>query len=300
MANTGTYGTGIPVRIDINDVDIFYSYSDSRNSDSSTDRTFNRLPSSLLEQASYNADTADSDGLLEGMYNLKLPLQYFSRKGYYTVYIKPKETAAVIYDVSTLFSQPDIRGIVLDSNTMNQSIKQKAITDNGLVGYRLIYINDNGARENYYRLITSNNKCEPVIQTSTNGALHGSTYRYNEAASMIFCTVTPSSAPSFKANSAPFIGKVGQKVLLVNTAFEPIMLDIEIVDHDADTISTMLEGSQLRSLDNGLVTTFDDNNEIYHQAEHYTLKENGVPVYEIKKNRNNSVDYTQTLQDKLV
>ena len=30
-----------------------------------------------------------------------------------------------------------------------------------------------------------------------------------------------------------------------------------MVDHDADTISTMLEGNQLRDLDNGIVTTFN-------------------------------------------
>ena len=79
------------------------------------------------------------------------------------------------------------------------------------------------------------------------------------------------------------------------------MLDIEMVDHDADTISTMLEGSQLRDLDNGLVTTFNDDNGIYHQSEHFTLKnkETGTPVYEVKQNKMNSIDYSQTLDDKV-
>ena len=75
----------------------------------------------------------------------------------------------------------------------------------------------------------------------------------------------------------------------------------EMIDHDADTISTMLEGSQLRSLDNGLVTTFNADNEIYHQTEHFTLKNNytGEPIYEVKHNKNNNIDFTQTLDDKL-
>jgi hypothetical protein len=48
-----------------------------------------------------------------------------------------------------------------------------------------------------------------------------------------------------------------------------------------------------------LVTTFTDDNQIYHQSEHYTLKDNGVPVFEVKKNKKGSIDFTQTLEDKL-
>jgi hypothetical protein len=68
--------------------------------------------------------------------------------------------------------------------------------------------------------------------------------------------------------------------------------------HDADTISNMLEGSQLRDIDNGLITTFNEKNEIYHQAETYTLKDqySGEPVYEVKETRTNNIDFSQTLQ----
>jgi hypothetical protein len=79
------------------------------------------------------------------------------------------------------------------------------------------------------------------------------------------------------------------------------MLDIEMTTHDADTISYMLENSQLRDLDNGLVTTYNDNNEIYNQAEHFTLKDQytGKPVFEVKQNKNNNVDFSQTIDDKI-
>jgi hypothetical protein len=79
------------------------------------------------------------------------------------------------------------------------------------------------------------------------------------------------------------------------------MLDIEMTTHDADTISNMLEGSQLRDLDNGLVTTYNDRNEIYNQSEHFTLKDQytGKPVYEVKQNKNNNVDFSQTIDDKI-
>ena len=79
------------------------------------------------------------------------------------------------------------------------------------------------------------------------------------------------------------------------------MLDIEMTEHDMDTLSYMLEGSQLRDLDNGLVTTYDENNQIYHQSEHYTVKDSatGKPVFEVKRNKNTSIDFSQTLEDKL-
>ena len=74
-----------------------------------------------------------------------------------------------------------------------------------------------------------------------------------------------------------------------------------MTEHDIETISTMLEGSQLRDLDNGLVTTFNDDNQIVHQSEHYTIKDTatGNPVYEVKKNKTDSIDYSQTLEDKV-
>ena len=297
----GVYGTNIPSTVDSSMVDIYYSYQETRSSDSTEKAVFRKLPSNILSKAVL--DSPDTTGnVIEGLYNIKLPMEYFSNKGFYTVYIKPREIEAVIGDVSTLSAHQNVRGIVIDSASIQDaSFRTKLLTNNSLVGYRIIYLDNMGERLNYFRLITSNNKCEPVIQSSDNSSNKSYTYRYNESSSLVFLTLTPSSAPSFKANAAPYIGKTTQRILLVNTEFEPVMLDIEMVDHDADTISNMLEGSQLRNLDNGLVTTFNNDNEIYHQTEHFTLKdsETGKPVYEVKNVRKNNVDYTQTLEDKI-
>lgn len=302
MAN-GVYGTTIPSRITSDDVEIFYAYHETRNSDSVEDAVFTKLPSSILSDVVYEGETGATDNILEGLYNLKLPLQHFNRKGFYTVYIKPKEIPAVIADVSTLTAFPNVRGIILDSNAtgIDGSLKNKILTNNALVGYRIIYITDDGDREDYFRLVTSNNKCEPIIQTSNDSSNKSYTYRYNESSTLSFLTLTPSSAPSFKANAEPYIGKPTQRIILVNTLFEPVMLDIEMTEHDLNTMAYMLEGSQLRDLDNGLVTTYDENNQIYHQSEHYTVKDaaTGKPVFEVKKNKNASIDFSQTLEDKL-
>jgi hypothetical protein len=160
---------------------------------------------------------------------------------------------------------------------------------------------DAGARQDYYRIITSNNRCEPVVQAPNSSSYKSYTYRYEDASPLTFITVSPSSAPTFKENATPFIGKPIQKILLVNTYFEPIMLDIEMCENNADTISYMLENSQLRDLDNGLVTTYNDNNEIYNQKEFYTLKDEytGKPIFEVGLNRNGNIDFSQTIDDKI-
>lgn len=302
MSSTGAYGTTIPSKIRNSDIDIFYAYHETRTSDSVDNAVFKKLPSSILTDVLYDSDGESIDNVLEGLYNLKLPLEYFNRKGFYTVYIKPKEIPAVIADVSSLTSFPNVRGIIIDSKQITDSdFSQKVRDNNALVGYRIIFINDNGTRENYYRLVTSNNKCEPVVESSNESGNKSYTYRYNESSTLSFLTLTPSIAPSFKSTSAPFIGKPTQRILFVNTLFEPIMLDIEMTEHDIDTVSNMLEGSQLRDLDNGLVTTYNDDNQIVHQSEHYTLKDpaTGNPVYEVKKNKENDIDFSQTLQDKI-
>lgn len=305
----GVYGTNIPIHIDRNKlsnlVDISYCYNESRAYDSLSSSKFKSLPSSVLANCTRDVENGSNlDEIVDGMYTLQLPLSDFNKKGFYTVYIKPKEYAINITDVGCLSAYSDVRGIILDTNAISDEyeiIKNMARTNNGLVGFRIVFLDENGVREDYYRIVTSNNKCEPVIQAPNSSSDKTYTYRYDDSSSLTFLTVSPSSAPTFKSNATPYIGKPTQRILLVNTLFEPIQLDIEMVTHDADTISNMLEGSQLRDLDNGLVTTYNEKNEIYAQSEHYTLKENasGNPVYEVKKNKTDSIDFSQTIDDKL-
>jgi hypothetical protein len=88
----------------------------------------------------------------------------------------------------------------------------------------------------------------------------------------------------------PYIGRATQEISLINTKFEPIMLEIEMVEHDIETISTMLEGDQLRNLDHGLLTYFNDNGEIYQQFETFELKDKlGNPLYHVKQKKNDII-----------
>lgn len=293
MSN-GTYGTVKPAFITPNDVDIFYFYRPTRSSESTNFSEFKKLDSSLLSQVTFDASSEGiSDNVLPGMYDIKLPLNIFSEKGFYTVYIKPKEIKATISDVSVLAAYPDVRGIVI--NKSNITIDNDSIFNNGgLVGYRVEYF-DNNKRQDYYRIITSNNRCEPVSQNLNDSNQKSVRYRYNDSSDLIFCTLTPSTATNFKSNALPFIGKTSQEIVLINTKFNPIMLEVEMVNHDIETISTMLENNQLRNLDTGLITTYNDNNEIYHQTEYSTLKNSytGKEMYDVKRKRTDNIDFTQ-------
>lgn len=303
MAN-GVYGTNIPTSISndliANYVDIVYSYSRTRNSTDVEGSKFEKLSSDNMKNVVLSKSETN-DNMVDGLYNLKLPTDIFGKKGFYTIYIKPKEIPVTIMDVSTLHDFPTVRGIVIDLKAIPTELKGDASVNNGLVGYRVIYRNNDGTRSNELRIVTSNNKCEPVVNVSTTTNSKTYSYRYNENSTYTFITVTPSMPLSYKASSTPFIGKATQNIYLVNTLFEPICIELEMVENDIDTVTNILTGNQLRDLNNGLLTTFDKDNNILVQHEMSTLKssETGTPQYEVKENRSENIDFTQTITDKL-
>ena len=303
MAN-GVYGTNIPTSISndliANYVDIVYSYSRTRNSTDVEGSKFEKLSSDNMKNVVLSKSETN-DNMVDGLYNLKLPTDIFGKKGFYTIYIKPKEIPVTIMDVSTLHDFPTVRGIVIDLKAIPTELKGDASVNNCLVGYRVIYRNNDGTRSNELRIVTSNNKCEPVVNVSTTTNSKTYSYRYNENSTYTFITVTPSMPLSYKASSTPFIGKATQNIYLVNTLFEPICIELEMVENDIDTVTNILTGNQLRDLNNGLLTTFDKDNNILVQHEMSTLKssETGTPQYEVKENRSENIDFTQTITDKL-
>ena len=221
------------------------------------------------------------------MYTLKLPLDKFSKKGFYTIYIRPKEVKHVITDVSILATYPDVKGVVL---------KTKNDLPTNLVGYRIELANGET------RLIKTCNTCEPVIVNTGDGLPKTTRYNLNVAkTNLLFCTLTPSSAPSFKSSATPYIGVPGEEIKIVNTKFSPKVIEVEMVTHDMDTLSYMLEGDQINDRDNAIITTYNDKREIYHQSDYYVLKDElGTPVYNVRKKRTNidtNQEYENILND---
>jgi hypothetical protein len=306
MAN-GLYGANIPALINDNDiskyVDIYYSYSETRNSSDVESAYYTKLGAENLKNVILTTDDSESsnDTIVEGLYNLKLPSNIFGTKGFYTIYIKPKEVSVTIDDVATLKDFPSVRGIVINTNNVDDDIKSQCQTNNALTGYRIIYKDSDGSRLSDTRIVTSNNRCEPVAVSTQSTSSNSYAYQFNENASYTFLTVSPSLPLSFKASSNPFIGRNSQDIYLVNTLFEPICIELEMVENDADTITNLLTGTQLRDLSRGLITTFDKSGNIIAQHELSTLRsdDSDGAQYELKYNRSANIDSTQTLDDKV-
>lgn len=263
MAN-GIYGTKRPANITADDVDIFYFYQPSRDADSPNFYNFKKLDddkvASMFNQAMVEGETSgDNPTVLPGMYNLRLPMDDFGEVGIYSIYIKPKAIKTEIKG-SGILNNSNVRGIIFNESDLDISV-----SNNSLTGYMVDY----GGGE--FRIITSNNRCIPVVQND------GVTVRYtfSDTSNLIFCTVTPSTAMSFNAGALPYIGNTGDQVVLSNTKFNPIMIELEVTEHDIETISTMLEGSQIRNLDRGIITTFDKDGNIYHQAAYGNIRKQG-------------------------
>lgn len=289
------YGTIKPANINIDtDVEMFYYYRPTRNTeDENFANGFQNLENVNLVKTR-NVESGGSSSDIMGLYELRLPLDKFNKKGFYSVYIRPKEMKVNITDVSVLAAYPDIKGVVFNLSDFG------GITD--LSGYRIDYFDESGNRTDVSRLITSCNRCEPVLVTVSDSYPKVTRYRLTDTSSnLVFCTVTPSAASTFKPDVAPFIGIPGGKVIVSNTKFDPKLMEIEMVDHDIDTLTYMIEGDQVRDRDNAIITTFNDNHEIYKQQDYYTVKDElGNPLYDVKRNREDidpSQDYDNTINN---
>lgn len=313
MNGNSTYGIVKPSLVDIeNDVEIWYHYRPSRSSEDPDFQNFRQYTnvSSILKQSTITLDnTTAIDNTLLGMYQLNLPVATFGRKGIYTIYIKPKEYIYTIMDIGTLSAYPDVRGIILDLNELKGSGEDTRFNTDNLVGYRVDYFTPSSERvggyqrEQYYRIITSNNKCAVMSQNPTTTNTNANGYRFTDSGSLAFITVTPSSGPDFKGNAKPFIGSPNQRIAISNTNFDPVMLEVEMVEHDIETLSIMQEGNVVRNLDNGRVSYYNFNNEIYKQFEFFTAKDNYTSknVAEVKVdttgNTDNSLDINELTEE---
>lgn len=288
-----TYGIVRPSTLNIeNDVEIWYNFKPNRYTNDSQYSTFTKVDdvTSMLDSSKIDDDM---NTVLNGMFNLSLPVSIFGNTGIYTVYIKPKEIECEIKDVGALAAYSDVRGIVLDTQSITD--QTALFQSDNLVGYRIEYLDTsgNGERQDMYRIVTSCNRCEPISQNLTSANSNANGYRYNESGTLCFITVTPSLSPSFKPNATPYIGTPNQKIIISNTKFDPISIEIEMVEHDAESLWTSMNGNTIRSLDNGLVTVYNKNNEIFTQHEYYTLKDNYTTndKYEVKKDRDGNISY---------
>jgi hypothetical protein len=287
---TGNYGTVRPANVSPDDIDIFYTYSPNREVPPTT--PIRVLDANIvLTQFNNPIPINGTQPILPGLYNLNLPADLFSSKGYYTIMMRPKQYYATIADCGVLSAYPDIKGIVFDINNLPPNL---ALNDS-MVGYRIEYLDaTNQIVPNLYRIVTSANLTEAVSQNLSNTTQKAIRYRFNDTANLLFCTVTPSSPSSVKPNTIPFIGSPGQKVVITNTYFNPVTIELEMVDYDIETLAYGLFGNQSKSIQDGKYTIYDFNNQIYKQYNLYEVQDEftGEPLYEIRE-ETNEIDDTK-------
>ena len=293
---TGTYGTIRPADVSPDDVEIILNYTPSR--DETDNFVLTKLDAkSILKPYFNNNDTGGNANveILGGLYNLTLPSDVFNKIGIYTLYIRPVQIRTTILDCNVLSSLPNVKGIVIDLSAVKAEYRNKFVNQ-GLVGFRVEYLNTDGTKiPNFFRLITSSFFCEPVVQNLTNSSQKALRYRYTDTnTNLIFCTLSPSSAPTNKPNAIPFIGQEGQNIIITNTFFNPVTLDIELAEHDFSTLAIALYGNQTKSIDDGIYTVYDSNNNIYKQYNLYEIRDqfNNL-LYEVRKDRGDNIDFSK-------
>jgi hypothetical protein len=291
---TGVYGIIRPSDVLPEDVEIFYNFTPSRDTFTNTLVKIPNVSDVLIPVN--NPNRTGSFELFGGMYTLKLPVSIFSNKGIYTIVIKPAEIRTKIVDVGVLSAFADIRGLLFDLATIPTNFISR-FENNGLIGYRIEYLDTsrtNAKIPNLFKVITSNNRAEPVNQNLTNSNQKAIRYRFNDNSTLVFCTVSPNSASNVQPNAFPFIGTANQEVIITNTFFNPIMVEVEMVEYDTETIAYALYGNQTKSLDDGIYTIYNFSNQIYKQYNLYEIKDkfSGKPLFEVRELRNN-VDFTK-------
>ncbi len=287
--SVGAYGLVRPADVSPADVDIIYHYVSGRTAN--TPATLKKLVSTdVLTPVFHNADTGGGANveILGGMYNLKLDSGDFADLGIYTLYIRPKEIRTLITDCGVLSSLPSVRGLVIDLSNVDSSDRNK-FTPQGLVGYRVEYLDSvtNEKIPNIYRIVTSSFYCDVITTNQSNTNQKALRYRYSDVATnLMFLTLTPSSAPSSRPNVIPFIGQPNQKIILTNTYFNPTAIEIELVEHDFNTLSYALYGNQSKAIASGVYTVYDKNNNIYKQWNLYEIKDEfNETLYEIREKK---------------
>ncbi len=293
---TGNYGTIRSADVSPDDVEIILNYTPSR--DETNNFVLTKLNASqILRPYFHNNQTGGNANVevLGGLYNLQLPADRFNQLGIYTLYIRPAEIRTRITDCGILSALPNVKGIVIDINNVPSQYRNKFINQ-GLVGFRVEYLNPDGSKiPNFFRIVTSSFYCEPVIENLTNTSQKAIRYRYVETSSnLMFCTLSPSSSPTNKPNATPFIGQPDQNIIITNTFFNPTTVEVEIVDQDISTLAIALYGNQTKSMDDGIYTIYDSNNNIYKQYNLYEIRgQFNDLLYEVRQDRGSNIDFSK-------
>jgi hypothetical protein len=292
----GSYGTIRPSDVSPADVEIIMNYTATR--DVTDQFVLTKLDAqTILRPYFANSETGGNAGVevLGGLYNLTLPANQFNALGIYTLYIRPAEIRTVINDCGVLSALPNVKGIIIDISDVPTQYQNKFVPQ-GLVGFRVEYLNPDGSKiPNFFRVITSSFFCEPVVTNEVNTTQKAIRYRYVDGDSnLLFLTLSPSSSPTNKPNATPFIGQPDQDIIITNTFFNPVSVEVEMVEYDVSSLAIALYGNQTKSIDDGIYTIYDSNDNIYRQYNLYEIRDQfNALLYEVRQSRGNNIDFSK-------
>lgn len=253
--SVGIYGTKGLSDVDANSVDIFYAYAPDR--ENLGDTQFTPLYNSITNNEFRKLLGAD------GGYKLRLPASVFNKLGFYLILIKPKSFETTIVDCSFVVTNTDEeiqiskKGIVIP--------KLQFQSTGSLIGYKIEYFDDNGNKiKNFYRIITSSDLVS-LSSNSSSSNPSSTSYFLDPNGTQLFLTLTPDEVSLISNEQKPDLGKGGQKIIVSNTFFDPVMIEVEMVDQTIKTLSYGIFGNAIRDTSNGVFSIFDENNNIYAQ-----------------------------------
>ena len=258
----GIFGSKKLSDCDFNDVDIFYAYSPDR--ESLGDTQFVPLFNSITNNEFRKMLGAD------GGYKLRLPASVFNTLGFYVILIKPKSFETTIVDCSYVVTSTDQeiqiskKGIVIP--------KLQFQSNGSLVGYSIEYFDDNGIKiKNFHRIITSSDLVS-LSSNSSSSNPSSTSYSLDPNGTQLFLTLTPDENSLITNEQKPDLGHAGQKIIVSNTFFDPVMMEIEMVDQNIKTLSYGVFGNAVRDFSNGVFSIFDENGNLYKQYNLLTTK----------------------------
>ena len=292
----GSYGTIRPSDVSPQDVEIIMNYTPTR--DATDQFVLTTLDAqTILRPYFNNSETGGNAGVevLGGLYNLTLPANQFNALGIYTLYIRPAQIRTSITDCGVLSALPNVKGIVIDITNVPTQYQNNFVPQ-GLVGFRIEYLNPDGSKiPNFFRVVTSSFFCEPVVTNEVNTTQKSIRYRYVDGDSnLLFLTLSPSSSPTNKPNATPYIGQPDQDIIITNTFFNPVTVEVEMVEYDISSLAIALYGNQTKSIDDGIYTIYDSANNIYRQYNLYEIRDQfNALLYEVRQNRNDNIDFSK-------
>jgi len=274
----GFYGNRKLADVDFNDLDIFYSYAINRETVGDTQM----IP---LFNSVTNNEFRKMLGV-DGSYKLRLPASVFNKLGFYLVLIRPKAFETTIQDCS----------YVVTNDTNEVQISKKGIVipklqfqgTGSLIGYQIEYFNDNGVKiKNLHRIVTSSDLVS-ISPNSSNSNPSSVSYVLDANGSNLFLTLTPDENSLITKEQKPDLGKAGQRITISNTFFDPVMIEVEMVDQTVKTLSYGIFGNAVRDTGNGIFSIFDNNNNLYKQYNLMTRKSQfNQAILDIKEERSN-------------